>query len=179
VWDTEDGRSSSRCRLVSPLSHCLALRRFRSRIGRSGVRPQLGQAAVLRVLCVSVAALSHPSAGAEARARLASRACGLWVCGGTGECGFPISRCVRGSGWFCLWALDLVKSLRCAVGLAGSFWGIFSQNGALVVLVEVLPGPVCRGLLPLCARLRWFLRESCVCHDLVGGRGVVLFSSAA
>ncbi|MQM14673.1 hypothetical protein Taro_047609 [Colocasia esculenta] len=25
---------------------------------------------------------------------------------------------------------------------------------------------MCRGLLPLCARLRWFLRESCVCHDL-------------
>ncbi|MQL79700.1 hypothetical protein Taro_012140 [Colocasia esculenta] len=43
----------------------------------SSVRPQLGQAAVLHVLCV--AALSRPRAGAEAGARLASRACGLWV----------------------------------------------------------------------------------------------------
>ena len=45
----------------------------------SCVRPQLGQAAVLRVLCVSVAALSRPCAGAEAGARLASRVCGLRV----------------------------------------------------------------------------------------------------
>ncbi|MQL77502.1 hypothetical protein Taro_009912 [Colocasia esculenta] len=52
---------------------------FRSRVGRSGVRPQLGQAAVLRVLCVSVAALSRPCARAEAGARLESGACGLRV----------------------------------------------------------------------------------------------------
>ncbi|MQM14937.1 hypothetical protein Taro_047873 [Colocasia esculenta] len=40
---------------------------------------RLGQAAVLRVLCVSVAALSRPCVGAEAGARLASRACGVRV----------------------------------------------------------------------------------------------------
>ncbi|MQM20852.1 hypothetical protein Taro_053881 [Colocasia esculenta] len=79
VWDIEDGRSSIQCRLSSPLSHYLALRWFRSHVGRSGVRPQLGQAAVLRVLFVSVVALSHPSTGAEAGARLARRACGLRV----------------------------------------------------------------------------------------------------
>ncbi|MQL76480.1 hypothetical protein Taro_008885, partial [Colocasia esculenta] len=37
----------------------------------------------------------------------------------------------------------LPQSLRCAVGLAGAFWRVFSQSGALVVLVEVLPGPAC------------------------------------
>ncbi|MQM20574.1 hypothetical protein Taro_053597 [Colocasia esculenta] len=79
AWDTEDGRSSTRCRLVSPLSHCLSLRWFRSHVVVSGVRPQLGQAAVLHVLCVSMAALSRPCVGAEAGARLASRACGLRV----------------------------------------------------------------------------------------------------
>ncbi|MQL78850.1 hypothetical protein Taro_011287, partial [Colocasia esculenta] len=46
---------------------------------RREVRREVGQAAVLRVLCVSVAALSHPSAGVEAGARLASRACGLRI----------------------------------------------------------------------------------------------------
>ncbi|MQL72521.1 hypothetical protein Taro_004859 [Colocasia esculenta] len=70
AWDTEDGRSSTRCRLVSPLSHCLSLRWFWSHVVVSGMRPQLGQAAVLPVLCVSVAALSRPCAGVEAGARL-------------------------------------------------------------------------------------------------------------
>ncbi|MQL93163.1 hypothetical protein Taro_025802 [Colocasia esculenta] len=46
AWDTEDGRSSTQCRLVSPLSHCLSLRWFRSHVVVSGVRPQLGQAAI-------------------------------------------------------------------------------------------------------------------------------------
>ncbi|MQL83816.1 hypothetical protein Taro_016312 [Colocasia esculenta] len=78
AWDTEDGRSSTRCRLVSPLSHCLSLCWFQSHVVVLGVRPQLGQAAVLRVL-YSVAALSRPCAGAEAGARLASRARGLRV----------------------------------------------------------------------------------------------------
>ncbi|MQM19295.1 hypothetical protein Taro_052296, partial [Colocasia esculenta] len=63
----------------SPSSHCLSLPWFRSHVVVSGVRPQLGQAAVLRVLCVSVAALSRPCAGVEAGARLARRACGLRV----------------------------------------------------------------------------------------------------
>ncbi|MQM19974.1 hypothetical protein Taro_052989, partial [Colocasia esculenta] len=61
---------------TSPLSHCLSLRWFRSHIVVSSVSPPLGQVAVLRVLCVSAAALSRPCAGAEAAARLASRACG-------------------------------------------------------------------------------------------------------
>ncbi|MQL97115.1 hypothetical protein Taro_029801 [Colocasia esculenta] len=66
-------------RIATPLSHCLSLRWFRSHVVVLGMRPQLGQAAVLRVLCVSMAALSRPCAGAEAGARLASRACGLRV----------------------------------------------------------------------------------------------------
>ncbi|MQM12667.1 hypothetical protein Taro_045586 [Colocasia esculenta] len=52
---------------------------FESHVVVLGVGPQLGQAAVLCALCVSVAALSHPSTGAEAEARLASRACRLRV----------------------------------------------------------------------------------------------------
>ncbi|MQL86395.1 hypothetical protein Taro_018920 [Colocasia esculenta] len=68
----------------------------------SGVKPQLGQAAVLRVLCVSVAALSRPCTEVESRSWVPVR-------GGTGECAFPTLRCVRGLGWFCLWALNLVE----------------------------------------------------------------------
>ncbi|MQM00058.1 hypothetical protein Taro_032788 [Colocasia esculenta] len=79
VWDAEGFRVLSWHRPDSPLSHCLSLRWFRSHVVVSGVRPQLGQATVLHVLCVSVVALSHPCAGAEAGARLASRACGLRV----------------------------------------------------------------------------------------------------
>ncbi|MQM13041.1 hypothetical protein Taro_045963 [Colocasia esculenta] len=77
--DWADSGAEGKTRLASPLSHCLALRWFQSRVGRSGVRPLLGKAAVLHVLCVSMAALSHPSMGAEAGARLACRACGLRV----------------------------------------------------------------------------------------------------
>ncbi|MQM04912.1 hypothetical protein Taro_037715 [Colocasia esculenta] len=72
------------------------------------------------------------------------------VRGGTSVCGFPTSWRVQGPEWFCVWALDLVESQL-----------------------------VCRALLTLCVRLRWFLRESCVWPDLVGGRGVALFCSAA
>ncbi|MQM13664.1 hypothetical protein Taro_046590, partial [Colocasia esculenta] len=79
VWDTEGFRVLSWRRPGSPLSHCLSLHWFRSHVVVSDVRPKLGQAAVLRVLCVSVTALSRPCAGAEAGARLASRACGLRV----------------------------------------------------------------------------------------------------
>ncbi|MQL74581.1 hypothetical protein Taro_006949 [Colocasia esculenta] len=87
VWDAEGFGVLSWHRLDSPLSHCLSLRWFRSHVVVSGARPQLGQPAVLRVLSVSVAALSHPCAGAEAGARLVSRACRLRVpllatCGG-------------------------------------------------------------------------------------------------
>ncbi|MQL81032.1 hypothetical protein Taro_013494 [Colocasia esculenta] len=79
VWDAEGFGVLSWRRPDSPLSHCLSLRWFRSHVVVSGVRPQLGQAAVLRVLCVSVAALSRPCSGAEVGARLASRACRLRV----------------------------------------------------------------------------------------------------
>ncbi|MQM22909.1 hypothetical protein Taro_055968, partial [Colocasia esculenta] len=65
VWDAEGFGMLFWRRLDSPLSHCLSLHWFRSHVVVSGVRPQLGQAAVLCVLCVSVAALSHPCAGAE------------------------------------------------------------------------------------------------------------------
>ncbi|MQL69853.1 hypothetical protein Taro_002174, partial [Colocasia esculenta] len=79
VWDAEGFRVLSWCRPDSPLSHYLSLRWFWSHVVVSGVRSQLRQAAVLHVLCVSVAALSQPCAGAEAGARLVSRACGLRV----------------------------------------------------------------------------------------------------
>ncbi|MQM21253.1 hypothetical protein Taro_054288 [Colocasia esculenta] len=57
------------------------------------MRPQLGQAAVLRALCVSVAALSRPSAGTEAGARLASRALQLLLCHVRGERGLSVCLC--------------------------------------------------------------------------------------
>ncbi|MQL74243.1 hypothetical protein Taro_006599 [Colocasia esculenta] len=79
VWDAEGFGVHSWRRPDSPLSHCLSLRWFQSHVVVLGMRPQLGHAAVLRVLCVSVAALSRPCAAAEAGARLASRACGLRV----------------------------------------------------------------------------------------------------
>ncbi|MQL97592.1 hypothetical protein Taro_030287, partial [Colocasia esculenta] len=52
---------------------------LRGKLCGARLRLQLGQAVVLHVLCVSLAALSHRSAGAEAGTRLASRACGLQV----------------------------------------------------------------------------------------------------
>ncbi|MQL93774.1 hypothetical protein Taro_026426 [Colocasia esculenta] len=63
----------------SPLSHCLSLCWFRSHVVVSGVRPQLGQAAVLRELVCFCGSSVSPFVGAEAGARLASRACGLRV----------------------------------------------------------------------------------------------------
>ncbi|MQL86585.1 hypothetical protein Taro_019115 [Colocasia esculenta] len=52
VWDAKGFGVLSWHRPDSPLSHCLSLRWFRSHIVVSGVRPQLGQGAVWRVLCV-------------------------------------------------------------------------------------------------------------------------------
>ncbi|MQL91777.1 hypothetical protein Taro_024396 [Colocasia esculenta] len=52
VWDAEGLGVLSWRRPDSPLSHCLSLCWFRSHVVVSGVRPQLGQATVLRVLCV-------------------------------------------------------------------------------------------------------------------------------
>ncbi|MQL89031.1 hypothetical protein Taro_021597 [Colocasia esculenta] len=71
VWDAEGFGVLSWRRPDSPLSHCLSMRWFRSHVVVSGMRPQLGQAAVLP--------LSRPWAGAEAGARLVSRACELRV----------------------------------------------------------------------------------------------------
>ncbi|MQL99628.1 hypothetical protein Taro_032353 [Colocasia esculenta] len=79
VWNAEGFRVLSWRRPDSPLSHRLSLRWLRSHVVVSDVRPQLGQAAVLRVLCVSMAALSRHCTGIEAGARLASKACGLRV----------------------------------------------------------------------------------------------------
>ncbi|MQM12375.1 hypothetical protein Taro_045291 [Colocasia esculenta] len=79
VCDAEGFEVLSWRRPDSPLSHCLSLRWFQSHVVVSGVSPQLGQAAVLHVFCVSMAALSRPCTGAEVGARLASRACRLRV----------------------------------------------------------------------------------------------------
>ncbi|MQL70448.1 hypothetical protein Taro_002759 [Colocasia esculenta] len=57
------------------LSHCLSLRWFRSHVVVLGVRPQLGQAVVLRVLRV-LGGSASPFVEAEARARQASRGLG-------------------------------------------------------------------------------------------------------
>ncbi|MQL98980.1 hypothetical protein Taro_031697, partial [Colocasia esculenta] len=105
VWDAEGFGVLSWRRPDSPLSYCLSLHWIWSHVVVSGVRPQLGWAAVLRVLCVSVAALSRPCAGAETRASGGSRFGVLlvlwshsWVLArdGTDVCSFPTWRCVRG-----------------------------------------------------------------------------------
>ncbi|MQL94716.1 hypothetical protein Taro_027372, partial [Colocasia esculenta] len=57
----------------SPLSHCLSLRCFRSHVVVPGVRPQLGQAAVLRELVCFYGGSISPFVGVEVEARLASR----------------------------------------------------------------------------------------------------------
>ncbi|MQM00720.1 hypothetical protein Taro_033461 [Colocasia esculenta] len=117
------------------LSHCLSLRWFWSHVVVLGVRPQLGQAAVLRVLCVLGGSIS-PFAGTEVGARQASRGLGrripllaasggglvvvvvtafphdfrsrVPVHGGTSVCGLLTSWRVQGPEWFCVWALDPV-----------------------------------------------------------------------
>ncbi|MQL98074.1 hypothetical protein Taro_030774 [Colocasia esculenta] len=128
-----DSGAEGKTRPVSPSSHCLALHWFWSHVGRSGMGPQLGQAAVVHAfLWCSVAALSRSSEEVEAGAKLANRGSGwcvlllatsggglvvvvvtshslVQVCGSTGVCGFPTSWHVQGLGWFCLWALDLVE----------------------------------------------------------------------
>ncbi|MQM09784.1 hypothetical protein Taro_042659 [Colocasia esculenta] len=48
---------------------------------------------------------------------------------GTDVYGFPTLRCIRDSGWFCLWALDLVES-SCYSGRRGTgnpFWALFMR----------------------------------------------------
>ncbi|MQM10670.1 hypothetical protein Taro_043568 [Colocasia esculenta] len=120
VWVSEVVEALFRCGPASP-SHCLVLRWFRSRVGRSGVGPQLGRAAVPclapwawlvwpRGPCLVVSALRVLS-GCLVRAPnccFGNPFLGA-VRGGTGVCSSLTSWCVRGAGWFCLWALDLVE----------------------------------------------------------------------
>ncbi|MQL98378.1 hypothetical protein Taro_031088 [Colocasia esculenta] len=90
----------------------------------------------------------------------------------------------------CLWLLVGLVLAGCELWVRGgsaygpsTLWR--SEVAVLVVrhrshLVIAWSRWLCRGLLPLGAQLRWFLRESCVCvTTLVGGRGVALFCSAA
>ncbi|MQM01473.1 hypothetical protein Taro_034226 [Colocasia esculenta] len=89
VWVSVVIEALVRCGPASP-SHCLALRWFQSHVGRSGVGPQLDRAVVIPDCC-----FGNPFLGA--------------VCGGTVGCSSLTSWRVRGAGWFCLWALDLVE----------------------------------------------------------------------
>ncbi|MQL89728.1 hypothetical protein Taro_022308 [Colocasia esculenta] len=98
VWDAKGFGVLSWRRPDSPLSHCLSLRWFRSHVVVSGMRPQLGQAAVLRVLCVSVATLSRPCTRTEAGASLHggfSLAVLSSPRDGTDMCSFPTWRCAE------------------------------------------------------------------------------------
>ncbi|MQL79970.1 hypothetical protein Taro_012422 [Colocasia esculenta] len=79
VWDAEGFGVLSWRKLDNPLSHCLSLRWFRSHVVVPGMRPQLGQAAVLRELVCFYGGSISPFAGVEAGARLARRARGLRV----------------------------------------------------------------------------------------------------
>ncbi|MQM08664.1 hypothetical protein Taro_041521 [Colocasia esculenta] len=85
-----------RCGPASP-SHCLALRWFRSHVGRSGVGPQFSRTTVLSRCLVQT-----PDCGFVNSFLGAIR-------GGTVGCSSLTSWRVRGAGWFCLWALDLVE----------------------------------------------------------------------
>ncbi|MQM18689.1 hypothetical protein Taro_051684 [Colocasia esculenta] len=104
TWDTQPHTSVSegvapgggcaqvlfRCGPAIP-SHCLTLRWFRSRVGRSGVGPQFDQTATPNCC------FGNPFLGV--------------IRGGTGVRSLLTSWRVRGAGWFCLWALDLVEVL--------------------------------------------------------------------
>ncbi|MQM20355.1 hypothetical protein Taro_053373 [Colocasia esculenta] len=52
---------------------------------------------------VSLALLAYAFGGFHVTSSLGA------VRGGTDVCGFLTLWCVRGLGWFCLWALDLVE----------------------------------------------------------------------
>ncbi|MQM20246.1 hypothetical protein Taro_053264 [Colocasia esculenta] len=113
---------------ISP-SHCLALRWFQSRVGRVGMGPQLGQAAV--VGCVVLGCGSLASLYLGSLVALAYTVVVAWPClVSVGSVGHPTAVSVAHSlvlsvvapvcsslnswrvqspGWFCLWALDLVE----------------------------------------------------------------------
>ncbi|MQL68789.1 hypothetical protein Taro_001035 [Colocasia esculenta] len=146
--DRADSGAEGKARPDSPLSLCLSLRWFRSHIVVLGVRPQIGQAAVVRF---PWALLVWPYADSCFRWFPLGVLSALWfrlwvpVHGGIGVYGFPTLQCIRSSGWFCLRALDSV----CAEGCFRSVSDSVGFYGSRVC------GPTS-----------------------VGGRGIVLFSSA-
>ncbi|MQL86298.1 hypothetical protein Taro_018838, partial [Colocasia esculenta] len=173
--------------------------------------------------CVSVAALSYPSTGAEVGARLVSRACGLrapfLATSGGGLVAVVVTAFPHDvSNLYGGYSLVVPSSRRRWSGLvrtcaSGGFRSVFSRFRSPVLGCQSVVAPasvvsrpsgvsrvrggyacgpstlwrsevavlevrrhshlvvawsrwVCRRLLPLCARLRWFLRELYVCHDL-------------
>ncbi|MQM14623.1 hypothetical protein Taro_047554 [Colocasia esculenta] len=74
VWDAEGFGVLSWRRPDSPLSHFLSLRWFRSHVVVPGVRPQLGQATVLRELVCFCGGSVSPFAGVDVRCSWSSLA---------------------------------------------------------------------------------------------------------
>ncbi|MQM18502.1 hypothetical protein Taro_051498 [Colocasia esculenta] len=108
VWVSEVVEALFRCGPASP-SHCLALHWFRSRIGRSGMGPQLSQAMGPRWFCLWALDLVDVRGGRASGETSFSRGCSMSLVVTPG-CSFPTSwrSGMLGPGWFCLWALDLV-----------------------------------------------------------------------
>ncbi|MQL75788.1 hypothetical protein Taro_008149 [Colocasia esculenta] len=143
-----------RCGPASP-SHCLALRWFRSHVGRVGVGPQLGRAAVVVVVlfCDLLASLYRGGCRQESTAgelevwTLCPPLSCLWRWLGCSCCD-GVSHV--GPGWFYLWALDLVEvrggrasgetsfSRGCSVSLVvcakGYFCIVFDSAGSAGVM---------------------------------------------
>ncbi|MQM19169.1 hypothetical protein Taro_052169 [Colocasia esculenta] len=98
---------------------------FRSHVVVSGVGPQLDRAVVVRVWCVLYGGSLASLYRGGCRQELAAGELEVWTApncwfgnpflgaihGGTEVCSFLTSWCVRGRGWFCLWALNLVEVL--------------------------------------------------------------------
>ncbi|MQM15512.1 hypothetical protein Taro_048459 [Colocasia esculenta] len=146
-WDTEIVEVfSSRRGLDSPLSHCLSLHWFRSHVVVLGVGPQFGQAAVIVVLWCFCGGSVSLFRGGRGRSLAGQQREWLFVVAGVVSRPCSVSRVRGGSacGPSTLWRSEvaMLVGLMYAVVLAGVFCG-FSQNCALVVLVEVLPGPTC------------------------------------
>ncbi|MQM11519.1 hypothetical protein Taro_044426, partial [Colocasia esculenta] len=158
-----------------------------------GMGPQLGQAAVLRVLCVLGGSVS-PFCGGEAGARLASRACGLrvplLVASGGGLVAVAVTALPYDvSKYLCFWWFPLgVLSVpqfrswvpvRSGTGVYGFPTLRCTRGQGWFCLWTLDPVKVCRGC------FRYVPNSvgsygSCVCGPtLVGGRGIVLFSSTA
>ncbi|MQL99876.1 hypothetical protein Taro_032605, partial [Colocasia esculenta] len=143
-----DSRAVGKTVLVR--SHCLSRRWFRSHVVVSSVWPQLGQAAVVRVCVLYGGSLASLYRGG-CRQESAAGELEVWMWHQR-VCGSLTSWHVRGPGWFCLWALDLVEVrdsgltwlLRCSVGLLsrwvcaeGCFHIVFDSAGS----AEVMSGP--------------------------------------